>query len=146
MQEINRLSSADVTQVAIGVVVRQSGGGAEVLIARRRPQAVLGGLWEFPGGKVEPGESPQHAAQREVFEELGLVVDVGEALPPVTFRYDHATVRLQAIYCTLNQLDRAEAENLGVAEHRWVRVASLSDFEFPAANSSLVQRIANDLG
>ncbi len=146
MQEINRLSSTDVTQVAIGVVVRRSSGWSEVLIARRRPQAVLGGLWEFPGGKVEPGELPQHAAQREVLEELGLVIDVGEALPPVTFRYDHATVRLQPFYCTLTHPDRAEAENLGVAEHRWVRVAALSDYEFPAANTSLVQRIISDLG
>lgn len=80
-----------VTEVAVGVLLRPDGA---VLLADRPAGKPYAGYWEFPGGKIEPGESVEHALARELHEELG--IDIGEALPWVTFEFDypHAYVRL----------------------------------------------------
>ena len=75
-------------RVAIGLVRRNLGSETEVLITRRRLDAVLGGLWEFPGGKIEDGESPQAAVVRELCEETGLEVRVVEAMAVLQHTYD----------------------------------------------------------
>ena len=69
-------------------------------LACLRPQGKhLGGLWEFPGGKVDPGESPETALVRELIEELGVVVAVGKALVPVEWTYDRSRIRLLPFIC-----------------------------------------------
>ena len=121
--------------VAIGVLVRDG----RILIARRPDEVVLGGCWELPGGKVEPGETPADCVVREFAEEVGLTVAVGEALEVIEHAYDHATVRLRPYWCTLVA---GEVRHLAVAEHRWVRPGELAAFRFPAANDRLMRRIA----
>jgi len=68
------VSETRVIEVGLGLVIRTAGSGREVLITRRRADAVYAGYWEFPGGKVEAGESPEDCAVREVREEVGLIV------------------------------------------------------------------------
>ena len=69
------------------------------MITRRRQDAVLGGFWEFPGGKIEPGESPQAAAVREIREETTLEVRITAALPVLHHVYDYADVELHPFVC-----------------------------------------------
>lgn len=126
--------------VAIGVVVSED--GQRVLIGRRPDEAVLGGFWELPGGKIEPGETPEACVVREMAEELGIAVAVGEALPVIDHAYDHGHVFLHAYYC---RHVSGEPQNLAVVEHRWVETSRLADFSFPPGNDELLTRIAADL-
>lgn len=127
-------------QVAIGVLARHVAGQWEILIARRPDGAVLGGFWEMPGGKIEPGETPERCVVREFGEELGLTVEPGERLPAIEHHYDHAHVTLHPILCTLV---RGEPRDLQVAEHRWVRPSELEQFKFPPANRPLIEHLAH---
>ncbi len=76
--------------VAIGVLVEERDGYTCVLIARRKQDAVLGGYWELPGGKIERGEHPAQCLVREYEEELGITVETTRELPLITFKYDQA--------------------------------------------------------
>lgn len=128
--------------VAVGIVRKLEPDGLRVLISRRHGQAVLGGFWEFPGGKIHPGESPQDAVRRELAEELAIQVDVEQPLLCVEHAYDHGLVRLQAFYCRLMS-GRPRAD--GVARWRWVRPADLLRYPFPPANAPLTAAVIADL-
>jgi 8-oxo-dGTP diphosphatase len=84
------------TEVVCGVITDDAG---RFLACLRPAGKHLGGLWEFPGGKVEPGESPEVALVRELREELGIEVAVGEALEPVAWTYDRGEIRLLPYLC-----------------------------------------------
>ncbi len=75
--------------------------GGKVLAARRAQTADRGGLWEFPGGKVTPGETEAECLRREIEEELGIVVDVARRLQPVLHREPEAEIRLIPYFCTI---------------------------------------------
>ena len=76
-------------------------GGGRVLACRRPEGKHLGGLWEFPGGKVEPGESPAEALVRELREELGIETEVAGALTPVVWDYGRGPIRLIPFFCRI---------------------------------------------
>jgi mutator protein MutT len=124
--------NAQPTPIAIAVVRH----GDRYLIGQRREEVALAGLWEFPGGKVHPGETPAEAAARECFEETGLQVDVGEPYSQVVHRYDHDRLHLHFFASTPR--DPAAAPK---KPFRWVSAAELSRYEFPAANQALVARL-----
>ena len=86
--------------VAVGVLAEDRPQGPAVLIARRPSDIVLPGFWELPGGKIEPGETPQVCLAREFLEELGLTIAVGQELPASDHLYDHGHVLLQAFLCS----------------------------------------------
>ncbi len=130
--------------VAIGVLVEYRQGRPWVLIARRKPDAVLGGYWELPGGKIETGESPQQCLSREFEEELGVIVQVHDALPIIEFAYDHAHVRLHPFHCAPAP-DSPAPRNLHVAEHRWVQAEDLMHYQFPPANVPLIEEVRRTL-
>ncbi|MFN3628574.1 MAG: NUDIX domain-containing protein [Casimicrobiaceae bacterium] len=88
-----------VTRVAVGILVRLRAGRAEVLLAERPPNKVYGGYWEFPGGKIEPGETAEAALIRELREELGVIVHAPLALATERFSYPHAHVALEFFVC-----------------------------------------------
>lgn len=129
-----------IVQVAIAIVVEQA--GERVLICRRKADTVLGGLWEFPGGKLEPGETPEQAAIREVREELGIDVEPTGSLDPITHAYPHATVTLSPILCSHIS---GEPQAVDCAEWRWVERADLTQYAFPDANAPLLGRLAAHL-
>jgi A/G-specific adenine glycosylase len=123
--------------VAIALVFRPSG---ELLIDQRPYDGLLGGLWEFPGGKLEPGESVEQALVRELREELGLSVTLTGALPSVKHAYTHFTVTLHPRLCALRRgLDRRAAEGRAC---RWVQPADLSRYPMPRANRKVIEALA----
>lgn len=113
--------------IAIGIIVR----GAEVLIAKRSSHQHLGGLWEFPGGKVEVGETPYEALCRELNEEVGITVEAADALTPVIHNYDDRSVELHAFHVTKFLGEPAHREGL---EMVWQPLNCLHEKEFPAGN------------
>jgi 8-oxo-dGTP diphosphatase len=104
------------------------------LITQRRPSAVLPGLWEFPGGKVEAGEPDETALAREVFERLGVQVQVDERMAHRTHEYDGYTVDLN-LYAT-RLVEGQEPRSLRVADHRWVTSEEFEQYRFPAADQA----------
>jgi 8-oxo-dGTP diphosphatase len=116
--------------VAAGILVR----GGRVLLARRPEGKHLAGLWEFPGGKVEPGESPDAALVRELREELGVEL---ERFRPFRFAhhvYPETTVLLLAYLCAIDE-DPRDAS----VDWRWQAIADLDAAAMPAADASLVE-------
>lgn len=122
---------------AIEVVAAVIERGGRVLIARRHVGSHLGGLWEFPGGKRQDGETAEAALVREIREELDAAVSVGELLDDVEWRYPEKTVRLRFFRCALEGEPRA-AEDQEIA---WVAPADLGGYEFPPADEGLVARL-----
>jgi A/G-specific adenine glycosylase len=109
--------------VTAGVIAKNG----KVLIAQRPPDGLLGGLWEFPGGKLIPGESLPQCLAREIEEELGLRVEVGAALGVYRHAYTHFKVTLHAFGCRLRPVGQ-RPRRLGVADFKWVRPAELSAY------------------
>ncbi|MDP3851088.1 MAG: (deoxy)nucleoside triphosphate pyrophosphohydrolase [Luteolibacter sp.] len=93
------------------------------LACLRPPGKHLGGLWEFPGGKVEPGESPERALVRELREELGVEVRVGTALEPVLWSYDRGDIRLLPYLCVIT------GGELRLLEHARLHWCAPQDFQ-----------------
>jgi A/G-specific adenine glycosylase len=118
-------------RVAVGVVFRRG----RVLITRRPEQGLLGGLWEFPGGKIEEGESPEDACLRELKEETGITAAVVERLATVRHAYTHFKVVLEVFRCTYRS---GRVRLAGAVDHRWVTVAELDDHAFPGANRKFI--------
>ena len=124
--------------VAVGVVLDDAG---RVLIQKRPESAMLGGLWEFPGGKVEPGETPEAACRRELREETGLDVEIAAPLARVDHAYSHFKVTLHAFRCRhLGGTPRHESGE----PIRWVARAELDTYAFPTANRKILDRLADD--
>lgn len=123
---------ARLIHVAAGVIL---GADDAVLLALRPADKHQGGLWEFPGGKVEPGESVQAALARELLEELDLQVDACEPLLVTEHDYGDKQVRLDVWLVTQHRGEPTGREGQALA---WVAVADLSDYAFPAANLPIV--------
>lgn len=121
-------------EVAAGLVFRQG----QLLIAQRPADAHLGGLWEFPGGKREPAESFEECLRRELMEELGIEVEVGDEIESLTHEYPGKAVHLRFFHCRWR---RHEPRALGCPDFRWVTVAQLAEYEFPAADARLLARL-----
>jgi A/G-specific adenine glycosylase len=96
-----------------------------VLIAKRPPNGLLGGLWEFPGGKQEDGESLPQALKREIIEELDTKIEVGEQLGVYNHAYTHFKVTLHAFHC---HLTGSEPKALEASDLRWTAIPALGDF------------------
>ena len=125
--------------IAAAVVWR----GPRLLIARRPEDGLLGGLWEFPGGKVEPGETPAEAASREVSEELGVSVEVLDTLAVVRHAYSHFRITLHLFHARwINGGPAAEQAGPGNDSPRWVLPAELRRYAFPAANHAVIRQLA----
>lgn len=117
--------------------------GDRILIDRRHPTGLLGGLWEFPGGKIESGESIQECIAREIQEELALQVQVGAELITISHSYSEFTVTLIVHHC---KYLGGEPQLLSCAEIQWVRVTELSNYQFPAANAEIVAVLTASIG
>jgi mutator protein MutT len=131
--------SASVVDVAIGLVWKDG----RVLIARRPAGVHLGGLWEFPGGKAEPGETPEACLLRELREELGIEAEICGRREVIQFSYPERTVRLHPIDCRWLS---GEPDPSGCEEPRWVSPGELDSYEFPPANESLLAALRTRRG
>lgn len=114
----------------------------KLLIAQRLPHDHLGGLWEFPGGKREPGETFESCLVRELTEELGIEVLVGELIETLDHTYPEKCVHLRFYRCSLVH---GEPEPLGCAAVHWVSPRDLRSFQFPPADSRLLARLETEL-
>jgi 8-oxo-dGTP diphosphatase len=123
-------------EVAAGLI-RDAAG--RYLITQRRRGSHLAGLWEFPGGKLEAGETPAAGLRRELEEELSAIFTVGELVETVRWEYPDRTVVLHFFDCRLESGTIAPREEQAM---QWVEVARLADHDFPPADRELIQRLS----
>lgn len=124
-------------RVAVGVIEHRD----RVLVAQRRPGQHLAGYWEFPGGKIEPGETLAGALQRELYEELGLVLDLAGDLAPwqvVEHDYPEKQVRLEFVRVPVAD-QRGHGREGQVID--WVPVQDLLHLPMPPANKAIVEAL-----
>ena len=112
-----------------------------LLITQRHAHTHLGGLWEFPGGKREPGESFEQCLVREIREELGVEIDVGELFAEIRHDYPEKSVHLKFFRCTL---PHGEPQPLDCAAVKWITLAELDAHAFPAADAQLLAQLKAD--
>lgn len=124
-----------VIQVAVAVVVDQQN---KVCISRRHQSSHQGGLWEFPGGKVEPGETINQALVREIREELGLEIHQSRNLIQIQHEYTDRRVCLHVCRVISYSGKASSVEGQPV---RWVPIEQLSNYEFPAANLPIIKSL-----
>lgn len=123
-----------IIEVSAGLIFR----AGKLLITQRHAGAHLGGLWEFPGGKREPGETFETALVRELREELGVAVEVGELFEAVTHAYPERTVLLKFFHC---RLPAGEPQAIDCAAIKWVDHFELAAHDFPAADAGLLEKL-----
>jgi mutator protein MutT len=126
--------SHDVIVVIAGVIER----GGRLLVTRRTRGQHLEGLWEFPGGKLEPHETVEACLRREMREELGVDCTVGHEILMTSHTYPERTVRLHFLACAIHGAPQAR---LG-QEMRWVTRDELGRLEFPEADADLVRLLS----
>lgn len=122
----------------VAAVIRD--GKGRVLLTQRPRDSHMGGLWEFPGGKIDDGEAPAEALERELEEELGLEITVGT---PLTFAvHEEPGLRILLLFYDAT-IDRGFATARHGQAIRWVRPSELSSYPTPPADAELVHRLAN---
>lgn len=124
--------------IAAGVIYKQG----KTLIQQRLSEGLLGGLWEFPGGKIEEGESLQECVAREVREELGIEVRVGHEIIAVDHAYSHFSITLHAFHC---EFVSGRVKMVSAQKWKWVKPEELELYAFPAANKKIIQKIIETL-
>lgn len=118
--------------IGVGVVCD---GAGRVLIDQRLDEGLLGGLWEFPGGKQEPGEPITATIERELLEELAITVAVGKELITLEHAYSHKRLRFVVHLCEHRS---GEPQALACQQVRWVAPEDLDSYPFPAANARII--------
>lgn len=124
-------------QVTAGLIWKEE----KVLIAQRPADGMLGGMWEFPGGKQEPGESLQECLAREIGEELDFEIEVEEYLASVDHAYTHFSISLHAFAA---RYVSGQPQAIGCADWRWIDPAELDDFPFPRTDRKIIEQLRQD--
>ena len=119
----------------VGAMIEQEG---RYLITQRPPKATLPLLWEFPGGRVEPGETDQEALAREIAEEMGIAVTVGERVIHVEHAYQSYDIDFCVYRC---QHVGGTIQHHRVHDHRWVRPDELDGYDFPPADEKTIAKL-----
>lgn len=119
-----------VHQISVGIVLKNN----RMLITLREPKGLLGGLWEFPGGKAAPGEIARQACRREISEETGLDIDIEKPLTVIRHAYTHFKIVMSVFICRYKS-GRVKLD--GPVAHRWIRFDQLDRFPFPKANHKI---------
>jgi mutator protein MutT len=133
------LITMKIIDVAAALVFRDG----KLLVTQRYAKAHLGGLWEFPGGKREPEETFEQCLVRELREELGIEVAVGELVESLTHEYPEKAVHLRFYRCRWTQ---HEPQPLGCPAFKWMTAAELKNYAFPAADARLLDKLKHDTG
>ena len=119
----------------VAAVVEREG---KYLITQRRSSAVLPLMWEFPGGRVEPGETDAQALKREVLHRLGVEIECGKLISFVSHPYEHYVVDLFLYEC---RLLREDLRPLAVSEYRWVASADFDQYPFTPADEASMNKL-----
>ena len=125
--------------IGVGVVLNAA---RDVLIDQRLEEGLLGGMWEFPGGKQEQGETIETCIVRELREELGIAVTVGAELITVDHAYSHKKLRFVVHLCDWVS---GEPQPLASQQVRWVSPGDLGNYAFPAANARIIEALLGSL-
>ena len=125
--------------VAVAVIEREG----RYLIAQRKPGDSFGGWWEFPGGKALPGEPLETCLAREIQEELGVSIEVGQRLQVIDHHYPGRTLRL---HCYLCHILSGEPQAIDCEAWQWVGPEQLSQFQFPPASAPIIQKLLQSKG
>ena len=123
--------------IGVGVIWNND----KILITKRKKNQLLGGLWEFPGGKIKNNESILHCIKREAQEELGIKIKVKEFIKTVNHQYSHFKITLHAYHC---QYLSGEIKCIEVDDWEWISPKSFSDYPFPKANHYIFPEILNN--
>ena len=126
-------------EVALAIVWRDG----RLLVTRRPEKVHLAGHWEFPGGKLAPGETPEACAERELYEEVEVVARARGRRASIEWEYPERRVTLHPVVCEWIEGDGSARE---VSELRWALPEELDELEFPAANASLVRALSEERG
>jgi len=118
-------------RAAIGVVSNKG----KVLITKRKESGLLGGLWEFPGGKIQEGETAQQACIREIKEEVNLKIEVLEYLTQVKHAYTHFKIVLDVFQCRYLS---GKVKLNGAVDYRWIKLSEIEKFPFPKASHKFI--------
>ncbi|MDN6411054.1 MAG: (deoxy)nucleoside triphosphate pyrophosphohydrolase [Yaniella sp.] len=122
----------------VGAVVAE---GGRILSAQRSESMSLSGMWEFPGGKIESGETSREALVREMQEELLCTVEIGDQVESTRYEYDFGFVTLTTFYATLIDGEPKLTEH---SEIRWIDAAELDSVEWAPADVPAVEKIMTD--
>ncbi len=125
-------------QIAVGIVIKDG----KLLITRRKEKGLLGGLWEFPGGKIESGESADQACLREIKEEVNLAVEIARPLTRIRHAYTHFRVVIDVFVCRYLS-GRVKLKD--ATGFRWIRPDEIDRFPFPAANLKFIPLLKDEL-
>ncbi|NIQ38722.1 MAG: A/G-specific adenine glycosylase [Proteobacteria bacterium] len=117
--------------IATAVIYRRN----RVLITRRHPDGLLGGLWEFPGGQVRKGEKSEEACTREIKEEVNLSVEILEQLTRITHAYTHFRIIMDVFRC---RYQSGRVLLSGPVDYRWITIDEIDRFPFPVANHKFI--------
>lgn len=126
------------SSLRIAVAIVQHHG--KVVIGKREQASELAGFWEFPGGKIEAGESIKQAAQRECLEETGLMVQALKVLDETRFEYEFGVRTISFLACRC-----LDEDPLPKSPFRWVELKDLSQFQFPPANAAILRQLEASL-
>ncbi len=121
-------------RIAVGVVFKNN----RLLLTRRKPDGLLGGLWEFPGGKILPGEKADAACIREIKEEVNLAVKIDSHLCRVKHAYTHFKIRME-VFCCSYVAGRVRLK--GPVDHHWIRLNQLGKYPLPKANHKFLSQL-----
>lgn len=129
--------------VAAGILIEDG----KVLLSRRKKGTHLAGLWEFPGGKAEPGEDPRAALERELEEELGIKTHIGEIVDVTFHRYDEADKAVLLLFFEATRADGSpDPRAIDVAEFAWCGPERLEPSAFPPADVGVLGKVRARLG
>lgn len=133
-------NSTESSEVPIKVAIGVIGRAGRFLIRQRPPLpgSPMPGYWEFPGGKCEPGESPELTARRECLEEVGVPIEARSLRRVIVHRYPHGLVELYFFDC---ETEDPSAEPAPGSGFRWVEARDLPAYEFPGANDPIVAEL-----
>lgn len=120
--------------IAAGIICKDD----KILIAQRPEKGLLGGLWEFPGGKQEKNETLQDTVVREVREELDIQIRAERMVAKLNHQYTHFTITLHIFICTFVS---GAPQPLGCTDWRWVTVDELKNYPFPRANTKIIEKL-----
>jgi A/G-specific adenine glycosylase len=125
--------------VAAGIIWQGEPLSSPLLIAQRLPTKMLGGLWEFPGGKLEPTDADLPAClRREISEELGIDIEVGELLITLNHAFTHFRMTLHAFHA---RHTGGEPQAIGCADWHWMRLDELDQFPFPVTDQKIIRTL-----